>query len=319
MKKINFGQSGLEVSNICFGGNVFGWTIDEDTSFKILDAFVEAGGNFIDTADVYSRWVPGNHGGESETIIGKWMKARGNRRKLVIATKVGMEMGPGKQGLKKEYIFSSVENSLKRLQTDFIDLYISHKEDDTTLPEETAEAYGHLIKHGKIRVCGASNYSAKRLRKAIEASHHNTSPAYQSLQPLYNLYDRGEFEHNLQSVCEEYKLAVTPYFALASGFLTGKYRAKKDLENQSRAARVQGYLNPRGFKILEALDQVSKNLKTTQASVALAWLMHQPIVTAPIVSATSLKQMKDITEAAKIKLDASALELLQKASQPAIQ
>jgi aryl-alcohol dehydrogenase-like predicted oxidoreductase len=319
MKIKNLGQSGLEVSNLCFGGNVFGWTVNEENSFKLLDAFVEAGGTFIDTADVYSRWVPGNHGGESETIIGKWMKLRGNRRSVVIATKVGMEMGPDKKGLKKDYIFSSVEASLKRLQTDYIDLYISHTQDDGTPPEETSEAFGHLIKHGKIRVCGASNYSAKRLKKSIEASHHNTSPAYQTLQPLYNLYDRADFEYNLMPVCEEYKLGVTPYFALASGFLTGKYRSESDIGKHTRGSRVEGYMNERGFKILNALDRVSKEHKSTPATVALAWLMHQPIVTSPIVSATSMKQMQELTAAAKLKLDPPSLEHLQKASEPDIQ
>lgn len=319
MKKKSFGQSGLEVSSLCFGGNVFGWTINEENSFRMLDAFVEGGGNFIDTADVYSRWVPGHHGGESETIIGNWMKARGNRRDIVIATKVGMEMGPGKKGLKKDYIFSSVENSLKRLQTDYIDLYISHQQDDDTTPEETSEAYGHLIKHGKIRVCGASNYSAKRLNKVIEAAHRNTSPAYQSLQPLYNLYDRAEFERTLQPVCEEHKLAVTPYFALVSGFLTGKYRTEKDISAHTRGSRVEGYMNDRGFKILAALDKVSKELKSTPSTVALAWLMHQPIVTAPIASATNMKQVTELVRAADLKLNADALALLDQASEPPIQ
>lgn len=318
MKKKNLGNSGLEVSNICFGGNVFGWTVDEAASFKILDTFVAAGGTFIDTADVYSRWVQGNHGGESETIIGKWMKERGTRNQVVIATKVGMEMGPNKKGLKKDYIFSSVEASLKRLQTDRIDLYISHKEDDDTLPEETSEAYGQLIKHGKIRVCGASNYSAKRLRKAIEAAHKNTSPAYQSLQPMYNLYDRGDFEHNLQSVCEEYGLGVTPYYSLASGFLTGKYRTESDTNDKARGARVKQYVNDRGLKILSALDKVSKNEKCSIATASLAWLISRPVITAPIVSATSVTQMKDMIAASDLKLSADSLGILDQASDPGI-
>ncbi len=318
MRKVQLGQSGLEVSNLCFGGNVFGWTIDEETSYKILDAFVDGGGNFIDTADVYSRWVLGNQGGESETIIGKWMKLRGNRRKLIVATKVGMEMGPGKQGLKKDYIFTAVEASLKRLQTDYIDLYISHREDEATVPQETSQAYGELIKHGKIRGCGASNYSAKRLTESIHASHLSTSPAYQSLQPLYNLYDRADFENNLRPVCESFKLGVTPYSSLASGFLSGKYRSTKDLADRARAARVSGYLNERGFKILAALDHVSQHLRTTPSAIALAWLINRPTITSAIVSATTLPQMKDLLSMTQIKLDAASLEVLNRASDPAI-
>ncbi len=308
----------MEVSNLCLGGNVFGWTVDETTSFQLLDAYIEAGGNFIDTADVYSRWASGNHGGESETIIGKWMKARGNRNKLVIATKVGMEMGPTKKGLARNYILSAVEASLKRLQTDVIDLYISHQEDDSVPADEISETYGMLIKHGKIRVSGASNYSAKRLRKAIETSHRNTSPAYQSLQPLYNLYDRGHFELELKPVCEEFGLGVTPYYALASGFLTGKYRSEKDFSKSIRGGRMEKYLNDRGTKILEALDRVSKEHRSNPTQVSLAWLMQQPTITAPIASATSLAQMKDLTAACELKLDGPSVELLNRASDPGI-
>ncbi len=314
MKTKKLGNSGLEVSTLCFGGNVFGWTADETTSFKLLDAFVESGGTFIDTADVYSRWAPGNHGGESEMIIGKWMKERGNRKQIVLATKVGMEMGPGKKGLQRDYIISAVEASLKRLQTDVIDLYISHKEDDETPAGEVSETYGMLIKHGKIRVCGASNYSAKRLRQAIETSHRNTSPAYQSLQPLYNLYDRAHFENDLQPVCEEFGLGVTPYFALASGFLTGKYRNEADMTKSVRGPRMTNYMNERGFKILDALDRVSKEHRTTPTAVALAWLMNRPIVSSAIASASSLEQMKDLVAATKLKLDPPSLTLLERAS-----
>lgn len=314
MKTKNLGNSGLDVSTLCLGGNVFGWTVDETMSFKLLDAFTEAGGTFIDTADVYSRWAPGHHGGESETIIGKWMKERGNRSKVIIATKVGMEMGPKKKGLSKNYIFSAVEDSLKRLNTDFIDLYISHQQDDETPMEETSEAYGQLIKHGKIRVAGASNYSGKRLKQSIETSHKFTSPAYQSLQPLYNLYDRHSFETDLQPVCEEYNLGVTPYYALASGFLTGKYRSEKDFGKSARGGRMGQFMNERGMRILDALDRVSKEHRTTPTSVALAWLMSRPIVTAPIASATSLEQMKDLVAATKLKLDPASLEHLEKSS-----
>jgi aryl-alcohol dehydrogenase-like predicted oxidoreductase len=314
MKKNKLGNSGLEVSNLCLGGNVFGWTADEATSFKILDAFFEAGGTFIDTADVYSRWVPGHKGGESETIIGKWMKARNNREKLVIATKVGMDMGEGGKGLSKNHILSSVEKSLQRLQTDYIDLYISHRQDDTVPMSETSETYGMLIKHGKIRVCGASNYNGEGLEKAIHDSHHNTSPAYQSLQPLYNLYDRADFEKDLMPVCKEHNLGVTPYYALASGFLTGKYRSDKDLGKSVRGGRMKDYMNSRGFKILEALDKVSTEQKTTPTAVAVAWLMARPNVTAPIASATKVEQLKELIAATQLKLSADSLGVLDKAS-----
>lgn len=320
MKTKKLGQSGLDVSSLCFGGNVLGWTLDEAGSFKVLDAFVEAGGTFIDTADVYSRWAPGHHGGESETILGKWMKERKNRHQIVLATKVGMEMGPHKKGLAKDYIISAVEASLKRLQTDYIDLYISHRDDEETPLEETLTIYGQLIKHGKIRVPGASNYSGKRLRKSIETSRHATVPVYQSLQPLYNLYDRGEFERDLQPVCEENHLGVTPYYSLASGFLTGKYRSAEDLKKSVRGGGIQQkYLNERGFKILDALDRVSKEHRTTPTSVALAWLASRPVVTAPIVSATSVEQMKDLAASTKLNLDPASLQLLDRASEPGIQ
>lgn len=314
MKTKNLGNSGLNVSTLCLGGNVFGWTIDEKTSFQVLDAFTEAGGTFIDTADIYSRWAPGHKGGESETILGNWMKARGNRSKVIIATKVGMEMGPKKKGLSKNYIFSAVEESLKRLGTDCIDLYISHQQDEETPVEETSEAYGQLIKHGKIRVAGASNYSGKRLKQAIEKAHHFTSPAYQSLQPHYNLYDRHQFEADLQPVCEEYNLGVTPYYALASGFLTGKYRSEKDFSKSPRGGGMAKFMNERGRRILDALDRVAQEHRTTPTSVALAWLMSRPIVTAPIASATSVAQVKELVAATTLKLDRPSLDLLEKSS-----
>ena len=316
MKIKKLGNSGLEVSNLCLGGNVFGWTIDEKESFKVLDAFFEAGGTFIDTADVYSRWVPGNHGGESETIIGKWMKDRGNRKDIVIATKLGMEMGPHKKGLKKDYMLSAVEASLTRLQTDRIDLYISHRDDEETPLEETLEMYKHLIIHGKIRVAGASNYSAKRLRHALEVSHKNAFPAYQSLQPHYNLYDRKDFEKDLQAVCEENNLGVTPYFALASGFLTGKYRSEKDFAKSPRGSGAQKYMDERGMKILAAMDRVAKEHRTTPTAVALAWLMAKPYITSPIASATSPEQLKDLVSGSSLNLDAPSIELLNTASDP---
>ncbi|MBC7370876.1 MAG: aldo/keto reductase, partial [Bdellovibrionaceae bacterium] len=260
--------------------------------------------------------VPGNHGGESETILGNWMKARGNRNKLVIATKLGMEMGPHKKGLKKDYMLSAVEASLTRLQTDRIDLYIAHRDDEETPLEETLEMFGHLIVHGKVRVAGASNYTSKRLRHALEVSHKNAFPAYQSLQPHYNMYDRKDFEKDLLAVCEENQLGVTPYFALASGFLTGKYRSEKDFSKSSRGNGAQKYMDERGMKILNALDRVAKEHRSTPTSVALSWLMAKPYITAPIASATSPEQMKDLIAAISLTLDPPSMELLDSASDP---
>lgn len=314
MELRKLGNSGLEVTKLCLGGNVFGWTIDEKSSFQVLDAYADAGGNFIDTADMYSVWVPGHSGGESETIIGKWMKNKKNRDKMVITTKVGMDLGKGKKGLSKNYIISAVESSLKRLQTDTIDLYLSHKDDEETPLEETLETYGQLIKHGKVRVVGASNYSANRLSKSIDVSHKTTAPAYQVLQPLYNLYDRSEYEKDLKAVCEKWSLGVTPYYALASGFLTGKYRTEKDFSLSPRGSRMQKYLNNKGMKIIESLNQVAKAQKTKPATVALAWLMQQPTITSPIASATSIDQLKDLIAATELKLTQESLQELEMAT-----
>lgn len=318
MKTRQLGHSDLHVSIWCFGGNVFGWTLDEKASFQILDAFLGAGGNFIDTADVYSKWIPGNQGGESETIIGKWMKARNNRDKVILATKVGMEMTPDKpdmpnKGLSKKYIFQAVEDSLKRLQTDHIDLYISHKPDPSTPIEETLEAYQQLIKDGKIRYCGASNYSANELKEALAASRKNNLPEYQSLQPLYNLYDR-EFEKELAPVCREFGLGVTPFFALASGFLTGKYRSENDLKEHARGERVRRYLDDRGLRILKALDEVAETHNTSLAAVAVSWLMSRPTVTSAIASATKTSQIEDLVAATQLDLDQASLAILDQAS-----
>lgn len=315
MRLKTLGQSSLSVSALCFGGNVFGWTVDEATSFKLLDSFTEAGGNFIDTADVYSRWVPGNKGGESETIIGKWMKERGHRDKVIIATKVGMEMAPDEKGLSKAYILKSAENSLRRLQTDYIDLYISHTPDPSAPIEETMEAYSRLIEQGKIRACGASNYTGKQFRHALETSRKLGLPSYQSLQPQYNLYDREPFESDVQSICEEYNVGVTPYYSLASGFLTGKYRGEGDFNKSPRGARMSKYLNDRGKRILAALDQVAKEYSATPATIALAWLMSRPVVTSAIASATSTEQLKDLINATRIELKKESLDLLNQSSQ----
>jgi len=314
MKKRKIGNSGIEVSPLAFGGNVFGWTVDEPKSFKILDAFVASGFNLIDTADTYSRWVPGNKGGESEIILGKWLKQSKNRQNVVIATKVGMEMGPNKKGLAKSYILRAVEDSLQRLQTDTIDLYQSHTDDPDTPLEETLEAYAQLIKQGKVRAIGASNYSAERLAQALQVSKQQGYPSYQSLQPLYNLCDRADYETKLDLLCRERGLGVITYFSLANGFLTGKYRSENDLPKRARGALVKKYLNDRGFQILQALDQVAKQYNSTPATVSLAWLIARPSITAPIASATSLEQLKDLMEAPKLELDHSAIELLNQAS-----
>jgi aryl-alcohol dehydrogenase-like predicted oxidoreductase len=314
MIKRKLGNSGIEVFPLALGGNVFGWTVDEPTAFTLLDSFVAAGFNLVDTADTYSRWVPGNKGGESETIIGKWLKRSGNRNKVFIATKVGSEMGTNKKGLSKAYILRAVEDSLKRLQSDTIDLYQSHRDDPGTPLEETLETYAQLIKAGKVRAVGASNYTAERLSDALRTSEQLGYPAYQSLQPRYNLYDRAEYEQSLGPLCQEKGLGVITYYSLASGFLTGKYRSEKDLSKSIRGQGVRLYLNERGFRILKALDQVAKRYRSAPASVALAWLMARPGITAPIASATSLEQLNELIEATRLELDSSSLELLNKAS-----
>jgi aryl-alcohol dehydrogenase-like predicted oxidoreductase len=314
MNKRKLGHSELEIAPLALGGNVFGWTADEPTSFKLLDAFAASGLNFIDTADVYSIWVPGHHGGESEAVIGKWMKQRNRRNDVVIATKVGMEMGLDKKGLSRAHILRSVEDSLKRLQTDYVDLYQSHTDDAETPLDEPLEAYARLIEQGKVRAIGASNYTTERLSQALQASEQHGYPGYQTLQPLYNLYDRAGYEAGLESLCLEKGLGVISYFSLASGFLTGKYRSEDDLSKSPRGRRVKQYLNERGFRILQALDQVASELDSTPARVSLAWLMARPSMTAPIASATSLEQLNDLIEATRLELDASSMELLNKAS-----
>ena len=314
MKKRKLGNSGLEVAPLAFGGNVFGWTADEPTSFALLDAFVAAGFNLIDTADVYSRWVQGHRGGESETIIGKWLKRSGNRAKVIIATKVGKEMGPNSKGLSKNYIMQAVEDSLRRLQTDTIDLYQSHDDDQQTPLEETLKAYEQLIKQGKIRAIGASNYSAQRLAESLKVSEQTGLPRYESLQPLFNLYDRVDYEKELEPLCRQKGLGVISFFSLASGFLTGKYRSEDDLAKRARAGFVKKYLNERGFRILEALDRVAQQHNLTPVKVALAWLISHPSITAPIASATNLEQLNELIEATTIELDSSAIDLLNQAS-----
>ena len=314
MKLRELGRSGLQVSPLCFGGNVFGWTVDEATSFSLLDAWVDAGMNFIDTADVYSRWVPGHSGGESETVIGKWLMKSGKRDKIVLATKVGKDMGDGKVGLAPAYIRSAVEASLKRLQTDVIDLYQSH-DDDTTVPlADTLGAYADLIKAGKVRAIGASNFTAARLGEALAVSAQHGLPRYECLQPLYNLMERPAFEAELEAVCVQHGVGVITFFALASGFLSGKYRSEADLGKSARGQGVKKYLTPRGLRVLDALDAVAKRLNATPAQVAIAWQTARPSVTAPIASATSLTQLADLVAAARLALDADAIRTLNEAS-----
>jgi len=313
MEKRELGRSGLKISQLVFGGNVFGWTVDEPTSVKLLDAFAEAGGNCVDTADVYPNWAPGNKGGESETMIGNWLKLRRNRRKMIIATKVGSEMGPAQKGLSRAYILRAAEASLRRLQTDHIDLYQSHRDDRATPLEETLEAYDRLIKQGKVLCIGASNYTEARLARSLRVSAEKELPEYVSLQTLYNLYDRYDYETTLETFCRENGLGVLCYYSLASGFLSGKYRTKKDIGGQ-RAGRVQEYMTERGDRILRALDRVAVRTRSTPASVALAWLMARPGITAPIASATDLKQMAAMIKATKLKLDAESLLVLERAS-----
>jgi len=314
MDKRALGRSGLKVSPLCFGGNVFGWTVDEATSFKLLDAWVGAGMNFIDTADVYSRWAPGHTGGESETIIGKWLKKSGQRDKLVIATKVGKDMGDGKVGLAPNYIRSAVEASLKRLQTDVIDLYQSHDDDPNTPLADTLGAYADLIKAGKVRAIGASNFTAARLSEALAVSAAHGLPRYECLQPLYNLVERPAFEAELEAVCVANGLGVINFYALASGFLSGKYRSLNDLGKSRRGEGAKKYLNAHGLGVLAALDSVAARLNSTPAQVALAWQIARPSITAPIASATSLDQLKDLVAAATLKLDADAIRSIDLAS-----
>jgi len=315
MMKRKLGRSGLDVAPLAFGGNVFGWTVNEATSFELLDAFVAAGFNLVDTANSYSHWVPGNKGGESETIIGNWLRQRpGARAKVLIATKVGSEMGPGESGLAKAYIVAEVERSLRRLNTDYIDLYQSHRDDPKTPVDETLEAYAQLVRQGKVRVIGASNFSAERLAASLKSSAARGLPRYESLQPEYNLYTRDRFEGELADLCRNEQIGVIPYFSLASGFLTGKYRSEADFGKSPRGGGMKKYLNPRGLRILAALDAVAARMNAKPGQVAIAWLIAQPGVTAPIASATSLAQLEELVAATRLKLDDAALRELETAS-----
>lgn len=314
MELRKLGRTEINVSPLCFGGNVFGWTVDEATSFSLLDRFVDAGFNFIDTADAYSAWAPGNAGGESETIIGNWLKSRGLRDRVVIATKVGSEMGPDEKGLSPAYIRKAVDASLKRLQTDYIDLYQSHWDDPETPFEDVLGTYQELIEAGKVRAIGASNLTPERLTEALDIAREHDLPRYESLQPLYNFYDRPNFENGLEAVCRDNQLGVIPYYALAAGFLTGKYRSKDDLGQSARGKSVEKYLTDRGSRIVAALDEVAGQLGVTPAQVAIAWLIARPAVTAPIASATRSAQLGELIAATELKLGEIQLGLLDKAS-----
>src|SRR5579863_7488878 len=315
MQRRNLGRSELQVAPLCLGGNVFGWTANEAASFAVLDAMVGAGLNFIDTADVYSNWVPGHHGGESETIIGNWLKRGAKRADVVIATKVGMEMAPDRQGLSAAHIARSAEDSLRRLQTDYIDLYFSHRDDANVPMEETLGAYQKLIAQGKVRAIGASNFTAARLADALAVSRESGLPRYEALQPHYNLYARTDYEAALEPLCLQQQIGVVSYYALASGFLTGKYRTPADAEKSARGKGiVDSFLNERGFKILAALDDVARRYGASAATVALAWQIARPSITAPIASATTVTQLRELVAATELNLDHAAVEQLNAAS-----
>ena len=314
MKKRKLGRTGFEIAPLAFGGNVFGWTVDEPTSFQLLDAFVGAGFDLIDTADSYSRWVSGHEGGESETIIGHWIARRGRHDDVVIATKVGSDMGLGYRCLRKEYIMQAVEQSLRRLSIDAIDVYQSHWDDDKTPLDETLEAYGRLIQQGKVKAIGASNLGAERLALALQVSQLHGYPHYQTLQPLYNLYDRSDFEGPLQALCVREDIGVVTYYSLAAGFLTGKYRSEADFAKSPRGPGMKKYLNPRGQRILAALDALARRYHATPAQLALAWLIQRPGVSAPIASATSIAQLDELIAATRLDLDADAIGNLDRAS-----
>jgi aryl-alcohol dehydrogenase-like predicted oxidoreductase len=314
MQRRELGHSGLQVSTLMLGGNVFGWTADEATSHRVLDAFVDAGGNFVDTADVYSIWAPGHQGGESESVIGRWFANSGKRDKVILATKVGKDMGAGKRGLKAAYIRQAVEDSLKRLRTDYIDLYQSH-EDDTSVPlAETLGAFGELIRVGKLRAIGASNFTAARLVEAQRVALDHNLPRYESLQPHYNLMERGDYEDNLETVVLKEELGCVPYFSLAAGFLTGKYRSPEDTKGKSRASMVSKYLDTRGLNMLETLDEIAAAYKATPAQISLAWLIARPGITAPIASATGVAQLQELLGATRVRLDSASIEKLDQAS-----
>lgn len=314
MEKRRLGNTDLHTAPIVIGANVFGWTLDKKQSFDILDEIARAGFNTIDTADVYSRWKMGNQGGESESIIGQWMKDRGNRNDVIIITKVGSDMGQGQKDLSEKYILKAADASLRRLQTDRIDLYLTHWDDDRTPVEETLGAYQKLIAAGKVRNIGASNLSPARLTASLEASEAYGLPRYEVFQPEYNLYDRQGYEEGVADICTSEGLGVISYYSLASGFLSGKYRSKDDQGKSVRGGAMNKYLNERGFRILECLDDIAQNHEVSQAAVALAWLMHKPNVTAPIASATKSDHIKAFAEASRLELTTIEMDRLEEAS-----
>jgi len=314
MKKRTLGKSSLSIAPIAFGANVFGWTIDKKESFHILDEFVDNGFNLIDTADTYSSWVPGNKGGESETIIGNWLKQGNKRDRIVLATKFGGDMGQGKKGLSANYMKEAVEKSLKRLQTDYIDLYQSHYDDLETPQEETLEAFNQLVQEGKVRFIGASNLSAERINNSLKISKGNDWASYVSVQPLYNLYDREKFETEYADLVKKHELGVLNYYALASGFLSGKYRSENDLDLSKRGPGIKKYLGERGFRILSALDNLALKYEATQARIAIAWLLHKPEITAPIASATNQQQLSELLKAASQSLTKEDMQYLDRES-----
>lgn len=314
VNKKQLGTSDLLISPLTLGGNVFGWTLNEAASYKILDSFVDAGFNFIDTADVYSIWAPGNQGGESETIIGNWLKKTGKRKDVIIATKLGTDLGGGKKGLSANYMKQAVEASLKRLGTDYIDLYQSHIDDAVTPVNETMIAFNQLISEGKIRYIGASNLSAERIKASNDFARDNKLQPYISLQPLYNLYDRQKFENEYSNLVQEESLGVIPYYSLASGFLTGKYRSSEDLDKSRRGQGVKKYMDKRGFNILAAMDEIALEHKVPVSQIAVAWLVHKPLVTAPIASATSISQLDELLHATTLSLTQEQISRLDSAS-----
>jgi len=312
--KKELGNSALLVSPLTFGGNVFGWTLNEQESFKILDGFIESGFNFIDTADTYSTWVAGNKGGESETIIGNWLTKNGRRADVVIATKVGGGMGENKKGLSAKYIKEAAEASLKRLGTDYIDLYQSHYDDPGIPVSETMAAFNELITEGKVRYIGASNLSAERIKESNDFARKNNFAPYISLQPLYNLFDRQKFENQYLKIVTEESLAVIPYYSLASGFLTGKYRSEADLSKSLRGKGIKKYLDERGLRILAAMDEVAAEQNVQLSQIAIAWLLHKPSVTSAIASATTVKQLSELARAVNLKLTDDQMRKLDSAS-----
>lgn len=315
MEKRKLGTSDIEIAPLVFGGNVFGWTLDEKSSFELLDGLLDFGLNMVDSADVYSAWVSGNSGGESETIIGNWLKKSGKRDKIIIATKVGMEMADGSKGLSKEHIIASAEASLKRLNTDHIDVYYAHKDDETVPFEESLSAFDQLIKAGKVRAIASSNYSAARLQQALDAAKANNLPSFIAHQPEYNLYDRRGYEGELEETCVKNGLGVVTYYSLASGFLTGKYRTQADIEKSKRGKdSFEKYMNERGQRIIKALDKVASGHSVKPATVALSWIIHHPSITAPISSATSIAQLKELAVAAELSLSVEDVQLLNAAS-----